>query len=90
MILFIKPLALIFRKYPFIKHPKMKTLKLGITALLLTFAIGSFASSTSDMGKRKKKHKCNTECTNEKHNYKHGEKKHTCGDACKKMMEGKM
>jgi hypothetical protein len=66
----------------------MKTLKLGLAALFLTFTVSSFA--TTDFAARKKKHKCNTECTATAHKYMHGEKKHKCGEACKGMMEKKM
>jgi hypothetical protein len=62
----------------------MKTLKITFAVLLLTLATGAFAS-TMDYGKKKKKHKCNTECTKEKHNYVCGEKKHKCSDKCHKM-----
>lgn len=34
-----------------------------------------------------KEHSCTAECKGGKHAYAHGEKGHTCGDACKKMMK---
>ena len=33
-----------------------------------------------------KEHVCTKECTKDKHAYAHGEKGHTCTDACKKKM----
>ncbi len=66
----------------------MKLLKTSLAVLLLTISAASFAT-TNDGGK-KKKHKCNTECTTAKHNYVCGEKKHKCTTACHKDMKAKM
>jgi hypothetical protein len=84
------PHAKVLRTYHQIfKTVNMKPLKLALAALFLTFTVGSFAAS-SDFAKKKKKHKCNTECNATAHKYMHGEKKHKCADACHKMMDKKM
>jgi hypothetical protein len=67
----------------------MKKVKTGFAAVFLLFTISSFAS-VNDLQGKKKKHKCNSECTSGKHNYLHGERKHKCTEACHHMMEKKM
>jgi len=65
----------------------MKTMKTFAAVLLMTgfLATGALAQKKETA----KEHKCTKACTKEKHAYAHGEKGHTCGEACKKMMDKK-
>ena len=70
----------------------MKTVKTFAAVLFMTgfLSTGAFAQTDkkteSKMDKMAlKEHKCTKACTKEKHIYAHGEKGHTCGEACKKM-----
>lgn len=70
----------------------MKTVKTFASILLMTgfLSTATFAQTDKKMEKMaEKEHKCTKACTKEKHAYAHGEKGHTCGDACKKMMDKK-
>lgn len=53
-------------------------------ALLFSAAVFTVANA-ADKGKKRKKHKCSTECKPGAHMYKCGEKGHKCTDACKNM-----
>ena len=62
-----------------------------ILVSLLFAGIATASNAQSSTQKTKlKKHQCATACTNGKHVYAHGEKKHVCTDECKKMEEQKM
>ncbi len=69
----------------------MKTMKTLAATLLLTgfLATGAFAQQKETKKEALKEHKCTKACTKDKHVYAHGEKGHTCGEACKKMMDKK-
>lgn len=68
----------------------MKTVKTFAAILLLTGFLSTNALAQKDTKKEVlKEHKCTAACTKAKHMYAHGEKGHTCGDACKKMMDKK-
>ena len=70
---------------------KMKTIAASL--LMGSFLIMSAPTMAQQKDTKKevlKEHKCTKACTKDKHVYAHGEKGHVCGDACKKMMKGKM
>lgn len=66
-----------------IKH--MKSVKTFAAILLMTGFLSTSAFAQTDKKDAPKEHKCTKACTKNKHAYAHGEKGHTCGDACKKM-----
>ena len=73
----------------------MKTVKTFAAVLFMTgfLSTSAFAQTDkkTDSKMEMKDHKCTKACTKEKHMYAHGEKGHTCGEACKKMeKKGKM
>lgn len=75
----------------------MKQVKTIIaTVMLAAFFAGPVLSQDKKETKKEtplKEHKCTAEChkNGKGHVYAHGEKGHTCGAECKKMMEkGKM
>lgn len=82
------------------KREKLKT-NISMKQLMLIAAIVGFAfaanAQTKDSKKDEKKseqaqmkeHKCSDACRDGKHFYAHGEKGHTCGEDCKKMMMNK-
>ena len=60
-------------------------LLLTLVAFGLTASAQTSTTETSDL----KDHQCTTKCNSEGHFYAHGEKDHTCGDDCMKMMKAK-
>ena len=67
------------------------TFKRGFfTLLLFLFTAVSVNAQTGKKKEKMKKHVCTEACMNGKHMRKHGEKGHTCGDACKAGAAGTM
>ena len=64
--------------------------KVLVLAAFATFSMATFAQqkmADSKMEKKEmkmKEHVCSKECKDGNHSYAHGEKGHTCADACKK------
>ncbi|MCF8449202.1 MAG: hypothetical protein K9G49_04955 [Taibaiella sp.] len=68
----------------------MKTVKLIAASLLIAASIGNHAYA-GEKGKKMKKHKCTETCHKDgKCTMAHGEKGHSCIDACKKASDKKM
>jgi hypothetical protein len=65
----------------------MKMLKMIAASLLMVSLLFAPAMAQKETKKETlKEHKCTATCTKSKHMYAHGEKGHTCSEACKKMM----
>ena len=70
---------------------QMKNLIAAIAIVVgISFTANAQTSTKEEMKQDKKMemkdHVCSTSCKDGQHMYAHGEKGHTCGDECKKMM----
>lgn len=64
----------------------MKSLFKILSILMFAVTINGFAQESPKKVK-KTKHVCTTNCKNNKHVLKHGEKKHKCDENCKMEMK---